>query len=165
MIATSSAPVLNFGWPCFEGDDALALLASAPIYAGLAKAATTGPAFSYRHGTPEFAGSACTGTASSNSAIAFAGANAYPARLHGALFLGDFSRGCITAARRGIDGRPDFGAMEDIVIDAPGRGGVPATGAAAVAIVPLAPDGTIQLYTNGRTHILIDVIAWIPAPS
>ena len=38
----------------------------------------------------------------------------------------------------------------------------PGQTAANVAIVPLAPDGTIQLYTSGQTHILIDVIAWIP---
>ena len=35
--------------------------------------------------------------------------------------------------------------------------------AANLAIVPLAPDGTITLYTHGQTHIIIDVIGWIPA--
>lgn len=96
--------------------------------------------------------------------------------------------------------QPTAGSTRTIQIA--GRGGVPTTGAAAVAItltgtdpddlaylttwptgtrpnasnlnltpgqtnantaiVPLAPDGTIQLYTSGRTHLLVDITAWIP---
>lgn len=265
-------PVVDFGWPCYEGAAVNTPFSSTPICSGLARSAVRDAAFSYRHDAPQFAGSACAaGTdGTSITGLTFVGTNSYPARLHGALFIGDYARKCISAARPGPDGRPNFGAMEDIVLSADGpvdletgpggdvyyldyvggtvhrirwtgpanpaptpaftsvtparvldtrgstkptagstrtiqiagRGGVPTTGAAAVAItltgtepddlaylttwptgtrpnasnlnltpgqtnantaiVPLAPDGTIQLYTSGRTHLLVDITAWIP---
>ncbi len=117
-IDVGGASVTNFGWPCFEGNVAVADFAGTSICQHLPQSATQGPTFSYQHSQPLFAGSACMPDGSSNSAIAFVGNNSYPARFHNALFLGDFARGCIVAVRAGPDGRPNYAAMEDVVVNA-----------------------------------------------
>jgi glucose/arabinose dehydrogenase len=110
------SPVLNFGWPCYEGTppnagyQSIGLNLCTSLYnAGTA----TPPYFSYNHGQDVVAGDACptVGSPGANgtviSALAFYQSGSYPSSYNGALFFGDHSRNCIWAMMPGSSGLPD----------------------------------------------------------
>jgi hypothetical protein len=122
-----SKPTLNFGWPCYEGDQV------GPTYGGISYysnfelcAPTVGssplafPFYEYMHVPLAFPGDTCIeGTDSALSAISFADDHSpYPPVYRGALFLGDYTRSCIWALLPDTPGgRPDPNRPSEIVMD------------------------------------------------
>ncbi len=108
---STNGSVTNFGWPCYEGPEKQEAYAAAqlPICEGLYAdpGAVTPPFFSFRHGSPVVAGDGCGTNDSSITGLAFYNGGNYPASYNGALFFGDYARGCIWTMRRGANGDPD----------------------------------------------------------
>ena len=110
-VVDPQASVTNFGWPCYEGDgrqggfDAAGLTICENLYnqAG----AVTAPFWSYQHGSPIISGDSCTSGSSSITGLAFYQGTAYPSSYQGALFVADYSRGCIWVMTAGTNGVPD----------------------------------------------------------
>jgi PKD repeat protein len=107
-----TANVHNFGWPCYESAnrqatwDAQDLDMCENLYAQ-GPAAVTAPVYSYSHKLPIVPGENCLDGSSSTSGLAFYQGGSYPDTYDGALFLADYSRGCIWAMFAGADGVPD----------------------------------------------------------
>jgi len=100
FIPDPLAGVLNFGWPCYEGPAQQAVYQSAnltlcnQLYSQ--SNSVTPPMFSYRHGQAVVPGDNCSPAGGASiSGLAFYDGGSYPAEYEGALFFGDFSRGCI----------------------------------------------------------------------
>jgi hypothetical protein len=120
-------PSRNYGWPCYEG------IGKGPTTWGISyyddfelcaptigRSALAFPVYRYAHFVPLFHGDPCSTTnGSSISALAFADASSpYPPAYHGALFLGDFSRGCIWSLLPDHPGsRPDSRRPVPIIFD------------------------------------------------
>ncbi len=101
-LANPTAPMTNFGWPCYEGagrmpsyDNANLPLCES-LYSG---AGQTAPFFTYNHADAIVPGEQCAAGGDSISGLAFypAGGGPYPASYAGSLFFADYSRGCIWA--------------------------------------------------------------------
>ena len=94
----ASTPLRNFGWPCYEGAgrqsgfDAANLSICENLYTEAG--AVVAPFYTYQHGA-KIAGESCPAGSSSISGLAFYDSGNYPAAYRGALFFGDYSRGCI----------------------------------------------------------------------
>lgn len=107
-----AANVHNFGWPCYESGnrqatwDAQDLDMCENLYAQ-GPAAVTAPVYSYSHKLPIVPGENCLNGSSSTSGLAFYQGGNYPDEYDGALFLADYSRGCIWTMFPGTDGVPD----------------------------------------------------------
>jgi glucose/arabinose dehydrogenase len=121
--SAAGAPVENFGWPCYEGAtrpleyDTADLAVCENLYA--APGAETAPYFSYSHAEHVVPGDPCpTGSSSITGPIFYEGGS-YPARYQGAIFFGDYSRGCIWAMLPGSNGLPDPATRETLRADAP----------------------------------------------
>jgi glucose/arabinose dehydrogenase len=104
--------LLNFGWPCYEGNvrqsayDGLNLSLCETLY-GTAGAVTQ-PHFVYRDGQPAFPGDTCSPAGGTSlSGIAFYAGGAYPSRYAGALFFSDYSRRCIWVLIDGSAAKPE----------------------------------------------------------
>ena len=116
-----SAPVENFGWPCYEG------FAEHAGYSGLTlcdnlyddtTAAIREPRFAYAHGGAVVPGDGCpTINSAVISGLAFYEGGSYPARFDDALFFTDHSRNCIWAMRA-TNGIPDPSKIEVVVREA-----------------------------------------------
>jgi glucose/arabinose dehydrogenase len=121
--SATSAPVKNFGWPCYEGPgrtpefDAANLDLCENLYADPSSAA--GPYFSYSHSEHVVPGDPCPTGSSSITGPVFYEGGAYPARFQGALFLADYSRGCIWAMLPGANGLPDAATRETVKTNTP----------------------------------------------
>ena len=108
-IANPTAGVMNFGWPCIEGNSHHPgsynqLNVCGGLYSG---GGAISPYFSYLHGE-NVAGETCqTGSGSSISGLSFYTGTSYPAQFQGSLFLSDYSRQCIWVMMRGGNGLPD----------------------------------------------------------
>jgi glucose/arabinose dehydrogenase len=117
------APVENFGWPCYEGPghtpefDAANLDICENLYTE--PSAATAPFFSYSHSEHVVPGDPCPTGSSSITGPVFYEGGAYPARYQGALFLADYSRGCIWAMLPGANGLPDPATRETIKANTP----------------------------------------------
>ena len=109
---TTSTPVMNFGWPCYEGAARQPGYESAnlPICQNLYAAvnAVTSPYYAYAHSAHVVANDPCpTGTSSiAGLAVEFYSGSVYPSRYNGALFFADYSRNCIWAMLNGTNGSP-----------------------------------------------------------
>ncbi|MGH7766101.1 MAG: PQQ-dependent sugar dehydrogenase, partial [Candidatus Binatia bacterium] len=96
-IPDPRAGVLNFGWPCYEGNQRESGYDGANL--GICESlyqrpgAVTAPAFSYR--VQQFPSENCASGTASVSGLAFYGGSSYPAQYDGALFFSDYSRKCI----------------------------------------------------------------------
>jgi glucose/arabinose dehydrogenase len=112
--STSGTP-LNFGWPCYEGPGRQEAYATAdlPICQALYAdpGAVTAPYYAVQHRTPVVPGDGCGVNDSSITGLAFYGGGRYPAGYQGALFFGDYARGCIWMMGRGANGAPDPNAV------------------------------------------------------
>jgi glucose/arabinose dehydrogenase len=121
-----TAPMRNFGWPCYEGDprqagyDNLNLSLCETLYTQGASAHAA-PYFSYNHASKVVPGESCPSGGSSISGLAFypAGGSLGPA-YQGALFFSDYSRKCIWAMMRGANGLPDPTNVQTFESDAAG---------------------------------------------
>jgi putative cell wall-binding protein len=111
-----SAKPANFGWPCYEGTQPLSSFQSLKICQDLyaEQGAVVPPAVTYQHGAFVFGGDNCgaldDGAAPDEgaaSAVAFYQGGAYPDEYDGALFIGDYARGCMWVVRAGANGDPD----------------------------------------------------------
>jgi glucose/arabinose dehydrogenase len=106
-----AAPVRNFGWPCYEGNerqsgwDAAGLNICENLYA--TTGAVTFAHFSYKEGTAVVAGETCPNTSASMTGLAFYAGGSYPSRHNGALFFADYSRKCIWVMFASANGIPD----------------------------------------------------------
>jgi glucose/arabinose dehydrogenase len=114
----TAAPVRNFGWPCYQGNErdagyeSAGLNLCANLYAQPGAAA--GPYFTYRHSAQVVAGEPCPSGSSAIAGLAFkpAGVGNYPTAYDGALFFSDYARGCIWAMKAGAGGLPDPARIE-----------------------------------------------------
>jgi PKD repeat protein/glucose/arabinose dehydrogenase len=103
--------VVNFGWPCYEGNSpqpgyqAAGLNLCTSLYsAGTA----TAPYLTYNHAASVVAGDGCPTGGSSTTGLAFyTGASNYPASYNGGLFFADYTRRCIWFMPKGTNGLPD----------------------------------------------------------
>ena len=110
--APLSAPVKNFGWPCYEGNgpqgswQAAGLSMCSSLYAQ--SGAVTAPFTTYFHAS-KVAGESCSVGSSSVTGVAFEppGGGSYGSEYDGALFFADRSRRCIWAMLRGSSTLPD----------------------------------------------------------
>ncbi len=101
-LANPTAPVTNFGWPCYEGNGRMSSYDNADLplceslYSG---AGQTAPFFTYNHSSAVVPGEQCGVGSSSISGLAFypTSGGPYPAAYAGSLFFADYSRGCIWA--------------------------------------------------------------------
>ena len=103
---------LNFGWPCYEGNGPHAAYQAAniPICQQLYQnpAAVTTPFYAYSHYAPVVDGEKCSrDNGSSITSVAFYSSGAYPPSYNGALFFGDYTRGCIWSISRDSRGNLD----------------------------------------------------------
>jgi glucose/arabinose dehydrogenase len=112
-LPNPTAPMRNFGWPCYEGNarqggyDNLNLNLCETLYSQGAAAHAT-PHYAYHHSSNVVPGESCPTGGSSISGLAFypAGGSLGPA-YEGALFFSDYSRNCIWVMFRGANGLPD----------------------------------------------------------
>lgn len=108
-----TAPIPNFGWPCYEGAgtqggyDSADLSVCENLYI---ENSATPPFYTYQHGydvDPD--DDTCkNNTGSSVTGISFYQQGVYPTQYEGALFFADYSRDCIYVVEKGIDGEPDL---------------------------------------------------------
>ena len=99
-----TAPVENFGWPCYEGTgphagyDAANLNICEGLYSeSIAERRAIAPYFTYLHSAKVVPGEVCPTGGSSISGMAFYNGGSYPDSYDGALFFADYSRACIWA--------------------------------------------------------------------
>ena len=122
----TAATVTNFGWPCYEGDNASSAQtqyknANLTICNNLYSTAgsVTAPYYAYQHGVDVIAGEACqTASGSAITGLAFYNGDAYPSSYNGALFFADHSRNCIWVMPPGSNGLPDKTKVANFVIGA-----------------------------------------------
>jgi glucose/arabinose dehydrogenase len=107
----AATAVLNFGWPCYEGNarqpgwDAAGLTICEDLY--LEPGAVTPPYFQYRQGAPIISGESCGYVDAAISGLAFYQGGSYPAKYKGALFFADYTRNCVWVMPPGANGDPD----------------------------------------------------------
>jgi len=118
----ADAVVENFGWPCYEGAgvqgayDGENLPICETLYAQ--PGAHQPPHYAYHHGAA-MPGTCGIGT-SAVSGLAFHVGGPYPSEYDGALFFGDYNRGCIWVMFEGAGGLPDPAQVASFVSSAGG---------------------------------------------
>jgi PKD repeat protein len=125
VVPNPTAPVKNFGWPCYEGNgrqsgyDAANLNICETLYAQ--SGAVTSPYFTYQHSSRVVPNETCPTGSSSVAGLDFEFAAArsnYPAEYDDALFFADYSRDCIWVMPKGADGKPAPGLVRTFVAGA-----------------------------------------------
>jgi glucose/arabinose dehydrogenase/PKD repeat protein len=122
LVSPTSAPVDNFGWPCYEGDgrqsgyDATNLSICENLYAE-GTAAVVAPYFRYHHNELVLPNDICPkgGSSVAGTSFAFSSGGSYPAEYRGALFFADYTRRCIWAIPTGSNGLPDISKRRTFV--------------------------------------------------
>lgn len=97
-LSDPNAAPKDFGWPCYEGDAALAAYAGLglSICDNLNPSDVTMPFYKYNHSASVVSGDGCSTGSSSTSGLAFmSSSSGYPNSYDGALFMTDYSRKCI----------------------------------------------------------------------
>jgi PKD repeat protein len=106
-----TSSVLNFGWPCYEGNGPQPGYQSAGLNlcTSLYSAGTaTAPYFTYNHSAKIAASDGCATGSSSVTGLAFyTGTSNYPAAYNNGLFFADYARNCISFMPVGSNGLPD----------------------------------------------------------
>ncbi|MGI5212314.1 PQQ-dependent sugar dehydrogenase [Plantactinospora sp. CA-290183] len=145
-LTNPTAGVTNFGWPCFEGANRMASYASANL--GLCEnlyrgAGQTAPYYTYHHTTPVVPGENCASGGDAVSGLAFypGSGGSYPATYAGALFVADYSRGCIWVMRPDTPG----GLPSPTNLEAFGQG------AASPIDLAVGPGGELYYVDLGGT--------------
>jgi glucose/arabinose dehydrogenase len=125
VVPNPTAPVENFGWPCYEGNgrqsgyDAANLNICENLYAQ--SGAVTSPYFTYQHSSRVVPNETCPTGSSSVAGLDFEFAAArsnYPPEYDDALFFADYSRDCIWVMPKGADGKPAPGLVRTFVAGA-----------------------------------------------
>ncbi len=122
LVSPTSAPVENFGWPCYEGDgrqggyDAANLALCENLYAA-GSGAVVAPYFRYHHNELVLPNDVCPkgGSSVAGTSFAFSSGGSYPAEYRSALFFADYTRRCIWAVPTGSDGLPDISKRRTFV--------------------------------------------------
>jgi glucose/arabinose dehydrogenase len=122
LASPMSAPVENFGWPCYEGDgrqagyDAADLALCETLY-DAGSGAVVAPYFRYHHNELVVPNDVCPkgGSSVAGMSFAFATGGSYPAEYRGALFFADYTRRCIWAVPTGSNGIPDMSKRRTFV--------------------------------------------------
>jgi len=120
-----TAPVKNFGWPCYEGTgrnagfDSAGLNICENLYLQ-GPGAVVAPFYTYPHSQTILPGESCPAGSSSITGLAFYTGGAYPLEYNGALFFADYSRNCIWAMLPGASGLPDPANRRTFVAPAAG---------------------------------------------
>ncbi|MGY1620024.1 PA14 domain-containing protein [Geodermatophilus sp. SYSU D00691] len=157
-LASPTAGVANFGWPCFEGNgrqpsyDAANLSICENLYT---QGGDSRPFFAYRHGQPLASSDTCnTAAGSSVSGVSFQfySGGPYPSEYDGALFFADYSRNCVFVMTRGTNGLPNTLAARPFVTQAAGPVNLELSPSGEL-FYPGFNDGTIRriVYTGGPT--------------
>ncbi|MET7401001.1 discoidin domain-containing protein [Dactylosporangium sp. NPDC005572] len=109
-VASPTAAVTNYGWPCYEGAERQPAFdnANLPLCESLyTETPPVNPYFAWRHGQDVVPGDGCgTGGSSSTGLAFYPNSGPYPAAYRGALFFADYSRNCIWAMKA-----PSAGAL------------------------------------------------------
>src|SRR4029078_6215807 len=91
--------VVNFGWPCYEGNSPQPGYQSAGLNlcSSLYSAGTaTPPYFTWNHSSSIVSGGGSpTGSSAAHGVAFYRGAGNYPASYNGGLFFADYARQCI----------------------------------------------------------------------
>jgi glucose/arabinose dehydrogenase/PKD repeat protein len=122
LVNPVSAPVDNFGWPCYEGDgrqggyDSANLAICENLYAA-GSGAVVAPYFRYHHNDLVVPNEVCPkgGSSVAGTSFAFSNGGSYPAEYRGALFFADYSRRCIWVIPTGDNGLPDISKRRTFV--------------------------------------------------
>ena len=122
LASPTTAPVDNFGWPCYEGDgrqggyDTANLSVCENLYAE-GSAAVVAPYFRYHHNDLVLPNDVCPkgGSSVAGTSFAFSSGGSYPAEYRGALFFADYTRRCIWAVPTGANGLPDISKRRTFV--------------------------------------------------
>ncbi len=145
-IASPTAGVGNYGWPCYEGAgrmgsyDNLNLNLCESLYTQGAGAVVT-PHYTYRHADKVVAGEACPAGGSAISGLQFYTGNRFPAAYRDGLFFADYTRSCIWFMPKGADGLPDPAQRQTF-----------ASGATGIVNLIQGPDGNLYYPDlNGGT--------------
>ena len=140
--------MLNFGWPCIEGNSDHPgsynqLNVCGGLYSG---GGATSPYFSYLHGENVVGETCQTGSGSSISGLSFYTGTSYPAQFQGSLFFADYSRQCIWVMMRGGNGLPDPTNVQPFI-----------NGAAGPVQLRTGPNGDLFYvdFTGGRLHRIV----------
>jgi uncharacterized repeat protein (TIGR01451 family) len=152
-VPAPGGPIENFGWPCYEGGKDASGNPNSQREAGFDAGnldicenlytqgpdAVNAPYFSYAP-SEVLAGESCPSGSSTIAGLAFEPQSGvtYPPTFRGALFFGDYSRGCIWTMRLGANGLPD-----------PATRATFADGAANPVDLEIGPGGDI-LYVDFR---------------
>ncbi|HEY0680778.1 MAG TPA: PQQ-dependent sugar dehydrogenase [Steroidobacter sp.] len=147
LISPSSAPVENFGWPCYEGDgiqrayDSANLNLCESLYAA-GSGAVVAPYFRYHHNELVVPNDICPlgGSSVAGTSFAFSTGGSYPAEYRGALFFADYTRRCIWAVPLGTNGLPDISRRRTF-----------AGGAAQPVQLQIGPNGDLFYVDLGGT--------------
>jgi glucose/arabinose dehydrogenase len=147
IVNPTSAPVENFGWPCYEGDgrqggyDAANLDICENLYAA-GSAAVVAPYFRYHHNDLVLPNDVCPkgGSSVAGTSFAFSSGGSYPAEYRGALFFADYTRRCIWAIPTGANGLPDISKRRTFV-----------GGAAQPVDIQIGPGGDLFYVDLGGT--------------
>jgi PKD repeat protein len=124
-ILDPTDPVVeNFGWPCYEGPskqsgyDSANLSICENLYG--TPTAVTSPYHAYHHSAKVVPAETCPTGSSSTAGLEFEfnTGDAFPAEYKDALFFADYSRDCIWAMLKGVDGNPAPGLIRTFVAGA-----------------------------------------------
>ena len=115
-VPLGASTQLNFGWPCYEGDDRqtkynvdefqIAETGRCHSLYDLGQDAVEKPYWSYPHYLSFVPGDGCPTAGGAISGLAFYTGSRYPAEYRDALFFSDFTRSCIWMLPRGSEGQP-----------------------------------------------------------
>jgi uncharacterized repeat protein (TIGR01451 family) len=124
----TAAPVANFGWPCYEGNNNGSAIQSQYQSANLNLCASlyntpgsvTAPYYAFQHGVQVVSGEGCPAADGSSAitGLAFYNGGSYPTAYNGSLFFADHSRNCIWVMFPGSNGLPDKTKVANFVTTA-----------------------------------------------
>ena len=123
-LPSFTAPVENFGWPCYEGAgrqssyDNLNVNICENLYAAGA-GAVNAPLYAYNH-SAKVSTESCPVGGSSLSGMEFYDGGTFPSQYNGALFFSDYSRSCIWVMFPDANGVPDPATRQPFITDASG---------------------------------------------
>jgi PKD repeat protein/glucose/arabinose dehydrogenase len=122
-VPSPTTSVLNFGWPCYEGNGPQPGYQSAGLNmcTSLYNAGTaTPPYYTWSHSAHMVPGDSCPTGSSSSTGIAFyTGTSNYPSSYVNGLFFADYARSCISFMPVGSSGLPDPTRVQSFASSAP----------------------------------------------
>src|SRR5262249_17876150 len=152
-IQSPTAPVEDFGWPCYEGGNGVNLVHSGHAQQTLCQRiyGSLGPPipsyvsiqpsyFAYQHSNVVVAGDGCPTGSSAIAGLAFKNADDFGSHYRNALFFEDATRACIWAMIAGTNGLPDPSRIEPFLSSAPVTG--------EIVDLQMGPDGALYYVAH-----------------